>query len=258
MSSHVNPATMQTACNSAPTAIILAAGLGSRLQADRPKGLVEVGPGPVLGRSLTLLAAAGVAEIVLVGGWKQEVYREYLQRNFPAVRMVSNPDFATTGSLASLVIGLRATAGDVLVVESDLLYERRALAAVLAAPGAEVLLASGYTASGDEVWVYARDGRLAHLAKTAWTGAPRVGELVGLTRLSRPAADGLIAAAATLPAAAHYEDGLNLLCAARPVSVCLVPDLQWCEIDTADHLRRAREQVWPRIVDSDHTAARSP
>lgn len=249
---------MQTACISAKTAIILAAGLGSRLQADRPKGLVEVGPGPVLGRSLTLLQAAGISEIVLVGGWKQEVYREYLQRNFPSVRMASNPDFATTGSLASLVIGLGATAGDVLIVESDLLFERRAVTAVLGAPGADVLLTSGYTASGDEVWVYARDGQLAHLAKTAWTGAPRVGELVGLTRLSRPAADELIAAAATLPAAAHYEDGLNRLCATRPVGVCLVPDLQWCEIDTPDHLRRAREQIWPRILDSDHTAIRSP
>ena len=249
---------MQTACISAKTAIILAAGLGSRLQADRPKGLVEVGSGPVLGRSLTLLRAAGITEIVRVGGWMQEVYREYLQRNFPMVRMVSNPNFANTGSLASLVIGLRATVGDVLVVESDLLYEKRAVATALAAPGADVLLASGYTASGDEVWVYARDGRLAHLAKAAWTGAPRVGELVGLTRLSRPAANELIAAAATLPAAAHYEDGLNRLCAARPVSVCLVPDLQWCEIDTADHLRRAREQIWPRILDSDHTAVRSP
>ncbi len=250
--------TMQTTCITAPTAVILAAGLGSRLQADHPKGLIEIGPGPLLGRSLNLLQAADVKDIVLVGGWKQEVYGEFLRRHFPAVRMVSNPDFATTGSLASLVIGLRATTGDVLVVESDLLFERRAVTAVLSAPGAEVLLASGYTTSGDEVWVYARNGRLAHLAKAAWSGAPRVGELVGLTRLSRPAADDLVTIAATLPVAAHYEDGLNVLCAARPVEVCLVPDLQWCEIDTADHLRRAREQIWPRIRDSDHTAVRSP
>jgi 2-aminoethylphosphonate-pyruvate transaminase len=221
--------------------------MGSRLQADRPKGLLEIGGGPLLGRSLALLHDAGVTEIVLVAGWRQEVYREYLAAHFPAVRVLVNPAFATTGSLASLLIGVRATSGGVVVVESDLLYEKRAPARLLAAPGRDTLLASGFTASGDEVWVHARSGRLAHLSKQPWTGAPRCGELVGLTRLSRPALDRLLAVAPTLPAEAHYEDGLNAICAAHPVEVCLVDDLQWCEIDTPEHLRRAREQVWPRI-----------
>lgn len=236
-------------------AVILAAGLGSRLQADRPKGMIEIGGDPILGRSLTLLRAAGVTEIRLVAGWREEVYRTYLAENFPAVQVSVNPAYARTGSLASLLIGARATTGDVVVVESDLLYEKRALTRLIAAPWRDTLLASGFTGSGDEVWVHAAGGRLAHLSKQPWPGAPRSGELVGLTRLSRPALDRLVALAPTLPADAHYEDGINAICGEHPVNVCLVDDLQWCEIDTPEHLRRARDQVWPRIQIMDQTRA---
>jgi 2-aminoethylphosphonate-pyruvate transaminase len=150
-----------------------------------------------------------------------------------------------------LVLGSQGIAGEVLVVESDLLYESRALTALLAAPKPSTLLASGPTASGDEVWVYGRDGRLAHLNKGPWTGAPRLGELVGLTRLSGEVLRAIVTAASGLSAAAHYEDGLNAVCAQHPIEILRIDDLAWCEIDDRDHLNRAREAIWPRIYASD-------
>jgi 2-aminoethylphosphonate-pyruvate transaminase len=240
------------------TAVILAAGMGVRLrpwQPDRPKGFLVVGPGPIIARSLALLRAAGVRELVLVAGWREEVYREFLVREHPDVRLEVNPDYAGTGSLASLVIGARGAAGDVLVVESDLLYEARALTALLAAPGRNTLLASGPTGSGDEVWVYGREQRLARLDKGAWAGAPRLGELVGLTRLSAEFVRALAAAAPALPAGAHYEDGINALCPERAVDVLRLEELAWCEIDDGAHLARARGAVWPRICAAEKSAA---
>jgi len=240
-----------------PTAVILAAGLGARLrsvQPDEPKGFVVVGEGAIIARSLRLLRAAGVHDLVLVAGWREEVYRAFLARHHPAARLVINRDYATTGSLASLVLGARGAAGDVLVVESDLLYEYRALTALLAAPGRNTLLASGPTGSGDEVWVYGRGGRLAHLGKGAWAGAPRLGELVGLTRLSGELAQALIAAASGLPASAHYEDGINAVCPRHAIEVLRLDDLAWCEIDDGGHLARARQSVWPRIEAAERAA----
>lgn len=242
----------------APTAVILAAGMGSRLRpvhADKPKGFVVVGNQPIIARSLALLRAAGVRDFVLVAGWREEIYREYLAEHHPAVRVVANRDYASTGSLSSLVAGVRDVAGDVLLVESDLLYEARALAALLAAPSPDTLLASGPTRSGDEVWVHGRDGRLAHLSKQPWNGAPRTGELVGMTRLSGALVQTLVAAATVLPAAAHYEDGLNALCSRHIVEVLHIDDLIWCEIDDEAHLARAREVVWPRILAAERAAA---
>ncbi len=240
-----------------PTAVILAAGLGSRLREANPagpKGLVAVGAGPIIGRSLRLLQAAGVDTLIMVVGWEGEAYRSYLAENFPAVRVVENPAYATTGSLASLVLGVNGVEDDVLVVESDLIFERQALAQLLAAPSPDTLLASGFTRSEDEVWVHAEAGRLVHLTKGAWPGAPRHGELVGLTRLSRPTVRALREVAAQLPPAAHYEDGLNAVCAGRAIDVLKLEALQWCEIDTPAHWRRARELVWPAILAADESA----
>lgn len=52
-----------------------------------------------------------------------------------------------------------------LLVESDLLYERRAPRLLVESPHEDVLLASGPTNSGDEVYVGANDGRVVDLSK---------------------------------------------------------------------------------------------
>ncbi len=251
--------TMSSAAASV-TAVILAAGLGERLrsvQMDEPKGFIAIGGGAIIARSLTQLTAAGVRDIVLVAGWREESYRALLAAQFPAVRLAINPDYATTGSLASLLIGCEGVAGDVLVVESDLLYESRARGALLAAPRRRTLLARGRTGSGGVVGVYARVARLAHLSKQAWGGAPRVGELVGLTRLSRRLAQALVGAASNLTLAAHYEDGLNAVCAQQAVDILCLDDLAWCEIDDAAQLARARNEIWPRIGRAEQAMAKA-
>lgn len=242
--------------STAPTAVILAAGMGTRLRevhAEKPKGFVEIDGTAIIARSLKLIKAAGVDEVVLVAGWRSEVYREFLATEFPGVRLALNPEFATTGSLASLRIGARDVTGDVLIVESDLLYEARALRVLLAAPSRNTLLASGLTQSGDEVWVYGENHRLAQLSKQSWTGAPRMGELVGLTRVSADLMGGLQNAGNTLPAAAHYEDGLNAVSATHAIDVLRIDDLAWCEIDDSNHLQRAKTSIWPRIQKADRS-----
>jgi choline kinase len=88
----------------APTAVILAAGLGSRLRGVRsgPKGLLELGGMTLLGRMLAAVHAAGVSDIVLVTGHEAEQFDAFLARHAPTVRRVHNPDYARTGSMHSL------------------------------------------------------------------------------------------------------------------------------------------------------------
>jgi 2-aminoethylphosphonate-pyruvate transaminase len=233
-----------------PVAVVLAAGLGSRLQsvhATAPQGFVEIDGVPIIQRSVDALRAAGIREFVIVVGWMANHYREWAA-NDSAITCVENADYATTGSLQSLMIGCSAVPGrDVLVVESDLLYDPSAAAALLSAPSADTLLASGFTSSGDEVWVYGADSRLEHLSKTAWNERVAIGELVGLTRLSTATIAELAAAARELPPSAHYEDGLNAVAGKRIISLLHLNNLAWCEIDDEQHLTRARTLVWPRI-----------
>lgn len=229
--------------------------MGERLRsvhAERPKGFVEVDGWPIIARSVEALRGAGINEFVLVVGWRGGVYRDWCASSLPDAVCVENSAYATTGSLRSLLLGCAAVHGrDVVVVESDLLYEQRAPALLLSAPGADTVLISGFTQSGDEVWAYgsgAEDAlRLDHLGKRRLEGREPLGELVGLSRFSASLVAALEVAARTLPAGAHYEDGLNAVCGARPVALLREAGLAWCEIDDAAHLERARTKIWPRI-----------
>jgi 2-aminoethylphosphonate-pyruvate transaminase len=220
---------------------------------DRPKGFVEIGGRAIIARSLERLRAAGVSECVLVVGWQGHVYRAWAQGVPGVVACVENADFATTGSLRSLLLGASVVpAREVLVVESDLLYEARAVERLLASEARDVVLTSGFTRSGDEVWIYEGEpGRLRHMSKQRAAEAVPLGELVGLSRFSPTLVEMLRRVANTLPASAHYEDGLNAIAAQRSVTLLHVPDLVWCEIDDPAHLARARDDVWPRIVAAD-------
>ena len=53
------------------TAVILAAGMGTRLQGevtDRPKGFLELGGQPIIAESIQALADAGIGDVVIVTG----------------------------------------------------------------------------------------------------------------------------------------------------------------------------------------------
>ena len=237
------------------TAVILAAGLGTRLGASgdgAPKCLLRVGDTTLIERSVESLRRAGFREAVVVDGHRADEVEGVLSSvRGLSIRLVRNPLYATTGSMQSLLRAIEVLDDDLLVLESDLLYEERAIAS-LQDSGGDAMLVSAPLGAGDDVYVHADGtGTLRDLGK----GAPRdgaVGALVGISRFSRAFASHLGRHArreyeAGLPLR-HYEE--TILAAARdgfPVQCVVVPDLAWIEIDTPADLDRAVQTVWPEI-----------
>jgi len=237
------------------TAVILAAGLGSRMATSgdgAPKCLLRVGGMTLLDRSVASLRRAGIRRAVVVGGYRAAEVEGAL----PALRgitilFVRNPRYATTGSMQSLLRALEVLDDDLLVLESDLLCEERAIEA-LQSSGRDAILVSAPLGAGDDVYVHAdATGTLRDLGK----GTPRdgaVGALVGISRLSRAFTAHLgrharreYAAGHTLR---HYEETiLTTSLDGFPVQCVTVPDLAWIEIDTPADLARAERTVWPGI-----------
>lgn len=239
---------------SVDTAVILAAGLGVRLgnmSNERPKGFIELGGEPIIERSVRLLTAAGIARTVIVTGHLAEFYRALAARH-PEIELVHNPSYADSGAMYSLYLARERPKHDFLLLESDLIYEQRALDALLAAPGRDVLLVSGTTHSGDEVYVEAAAGRLTGLSKQR--GELRgevIGELVGITRMSPACLAAMCAYAEPVFASTlklDYERALVAAAGALPVRCLRIPDLIWTEIDDERHLERARTVVYPAIA----------
>ena len=141
-------------------ALILAAGRGVRMGPrgqNIPKGFIEVGGEFLVARSLSLLARAGIRDVTIVTGHLAERYDELPTLAGLQVTTLHNPLFAEKGSFESLRVGLSAMRGPFLLLESDIIYEPRALDTVLASGHDSVILTSGPTGAGDEVYVWADD-----------------------------------------------------------------------------------------------------
>jgi len=236
-------------------AVVLAAGMGMRLRSigdDRPKGLLEIGGETLVGRSTRLLRAAGIERVTIVAGHRADDYRRFAEGR-REVDLLINDRFAETGSMASLAIGLRSTPGDVVVLESDIVYDERGPTAILAGGSADATLLSGPTGAGDEVWVSAPHGAVQAMSKTSADLAQIDGEFVGITRLSRTSAETLCRAFERFVAAhghgrMDYETGgLIELSRTTRLAAVIVADLCWGEIDDERQLQRVVRDVWPRL-----------
>lgn len=237
------------------TAVILAAGRGTRLAGeirDIPKGFLVLGDQPIIEESIDRLVAAGISDIVIVTGHLAGHYEALAARRPSLVRTIHNPRFADSGSMYSLWCAREAVTGPYLLLESDLIYEPRALREILAAPAGDALLLSGPTGAGDEVYVATRGGCLLAMSKDRSTLGPEVaGELVGISKIS-PALHDLMnrIAGQAFEASLRFDYETDCLVAAgrqRPISCPLVADLVWAEIDDPAHLARARQTVYPEI-----------
>lgn len=238
------------------TAVILAAGQGQRLRSelsDRPKGFLQLGSRPIIEESILRLLAAGIGDILIVTGYLADHY-EALARAYPGrLRTVHNPQFAASGSMYSLYCARELVEGPFLLLESDLIYEPRALRLLLDGPAEDAILVSGPTGAGDEVYVEAPGGRLRAMSKDrACLGEPVLGELVGISRISA----GLFAlmqriAAEAFTRSLRFDYETDCLVAAareRPIHCLLAEGLLWGEIDDPSQLQRARGGLHARIA----------
>jgi 2-aminoethylphosphonate-pyruvate transaminase len=243
-------------------AVILGAGLGSRLKgmaAQMPKGFIEIGGLPMVERSVRKLIEKGIEKIYIGTGHCAEHY-ERLAGRYPCIETVGNPQYATTGSMRTLYEVARKVKGDFLLLESDLVYDDIGLFVLLNDPRRDVLLASGATKSGDEVYLQADDaGRLVALSKKREELSRIDGELVGITKLSRAALDRMRAHSQQTFGAnpkLEYEAAMAAVSTPeKPIAIRKIEYYAWREVDDESHLAMARTEIWPRIAESESCRA---
>ncbi|MCI0182702.1 NTP transferase domain-containing protein [Sulfoacidibacillus ferrooxidans] len=112
------------------TAIILAAGLSSRLRPltdETPKCLLPMGDRTILDWQLYALTSIGIEDIVIVVGYKQELVRAQLQEKWPQLRVtyVVNEDYATTNTLFSLAMAFaQVPERDFYYLNADVVFHK--------------------------------------------------------------------------------------------------------------------------------------
>lgn len=110
-------------------AIILAAGRGSRLKGfteDKPKCLNTVANRPLLNYQLSAFNEAGIKDIVLVTGYKNEMLEEF------KTRTVHNARWAETNMLFSLLCAAKEFDTPTIVSYSDIIYGKSIISQLMA------------------------------------------------------------------------------------------------------------------------------
>lgn len=240
------------------TAVILAAGLGSRLK-DRtkamPKGFLEIDGLSMMERSIQKLIDVGITKIIIGTGYLSKQY-DQLKVRYPQLITCKSEKYAETGSMYTLYNLRHLVTDSFLLLESDLLYDKSGLSSLINDPHADIILASGMTGSNDEVYIEANDaGDLVNMSKITEQLNHISGELVGISKVSLPTFQKMIDYADLQFSQGemniHYEDDFVGISNEARIYIKKIEDYAWCEIDDEDHLKRALSLVYPRIVEAE-------
>jgi choline kinase len=243
--------------------VILAAGLASRLRPltdAAPKCLLPLGGGTLLGRTLDNLAAAGLNDVVIVTGYREDQIRAYVGGRGTGLRVefITNPVFASTNNIYSLWLARDAVRESGLVLlDSDILFEPSVLPKVLGlgAPAALAVKAGGEL--GEEEIKVEVDG--AGRVRTIGKHVPpsrAMGESIGIEAFAPAAMPALLAALEGKVVAegrrdvfyeAAFQDMIDRGGEMRAVDI---GESLAVEIDTVEDFRRAERDVLPLLPES--------
>jgi choline kinase len=160
-------------------AIILAAGIGSRLGNPKPKPLTKLSTGEmIMERQINALKQVlSVDDILVVIGFKKDLIME----EFPELTYVFNNMYDRTNTSKSLLKALKKVQGhDVIWINGDVVFDPDVLAR-LAASQSSVMAVNTASVGEEEVkYTVAADGSINAVSKTV---THALGESVGVNKI---------------------------------------------------------------------------
>ena len=226
-------------------AVILAAGMGTRLGKPWPKPLTPLVDGRTIMRQQmdTLEKAFGAdLRVMTVIGFKLELIIEA----FPDVAYVYNENYDQTNTNRSLLKALRiASDGGVLWMNGDVVFDPAVLerAKPLMDAGTSFICVNTSATAEEEVkYTVDAEGNVALLSKTVENA---LGESVGINYISASDRADLIAGLEACADTDYFERGIEI--AIEKVGMKVVPldisDLFAVEVDFEDDLERANTHL---------------
>jgi choline kinase len=218
--------------------VILMAGIGTRLGSKLPKCLTQLKPDyTILDHQLENLEAYA-DDIIAVVGFR----RDLIRRRHPSLAFLDNALFHETNTSQSLLIALsRLNGEDVLVLNADVVFDPRVIAALLKCEQSCMAVMRHPVADEEmKVAVDAR-GKITFVSKTV---AEPAGEAIGINLIrARDVALVTLGLQRCRPMD-YFERGLEIAIG-KGLTLCAVDVTEFpcVEIDYIDDLNRAREMI---------------
>ena len=165
------------------TAIILAARRERDSEIPYPlRPFDKEGQTTLMSRTLSILDSLGFDNIVIVAGYKAELFQ---QLSSPTVHVVINPDYAFTSSMASLARAATLVDSDFLLIESDVICQESLYKQLAEIEEGNCLTVANECGNKDEALVETASGRIVKISKDIHQFCRVDGEMVGISRISR-------------------------------------------------------------------------
>lgn len=236
------------------TAVIMAAGLGSRFgqYTERiPKGFIECGGVSMIERSIRTLIDCGIDRIVIGTGYHKEKF-EVLAEQYPQIECVFSPRYAETNSMYTLYNCREAVGNDdFLLLESDLVFELRAISTMLESEHPTIMLITPVTKFQDQYYVEYDANHQLTMCSTDKTKLNVKGELVGIHKFSsafyKDMCRDYAAKVDELPKLGYEYEILSMAQGGSDVYVLNEEGLYWYEIDDPEDLAYAEKSILPHL-----------
>lgn len=217
-------------------AVILAAGVGSRLGRPYPKTLsVLPTREKILGRQIRIIRQHGIREIYVVVGFKMSLIME----EFPDVFYVYNPYYYKTNTSKSLLAALVSLHDDIVWTNGDVVFEENAFKKIIDSDG-NVIGANKAKCGTEEVkYRVSQENRIVEISKHV---ANAEGEAVGINKVAKQTLPEFVDALRGCADSDYFEKGLEMLV---QNGSCFVPvdvsEFKCIEIDFEEDWQQAKK-----------------
>ena len=227
------------------TAVILTA--RKERDAETPYPLMPFAEGPVclIDRALNILRELQYNHIILVTGYKAELFECYRDND---IQIVYNKDYEFTSSMGSLALVKDYVKEDFLLLEGDTFYERTLVEQLTRTEYETCLSMTEETGSGDECYVETKHGFITKITKDRHRVCNIEGELIGVLKLSLPVFRKMLERYkhCTNPYM-NYEYLLMDVTEALERPVIRFKNLIWGDVDTQEDFNRLKYNIYRRL-----------
>ena len=237
--------------------LILSAGMGTRLHPltrTQPKCMVHVAGRPMMEYQLDALSRAGIKDCIIVVGYMAESVRGYFGSNYRGVDLsyVENTVYDKTNNLYSLWLARAEFDDDILLLESDLVFDDRLVGQLVRMDEPNVAIVDRFQPNMDGTVILANGGAAMSMVLKADQGpgfdyGPAL-KTVNIYRLSRETlAEAIVpemeAFLAEGRSGQYYEAVFSSLIRSGRMDMAVMNtgNSRWAEIDTLGDLRDAEK-----------------
>lgn len=220
------------------TAVILTA--RKERESDIPYPLLDFdGYQCLIDRTLSILREIGVEKIVLIVGYRSELFDKYRSED-AIILKAANYEF--TGSMASLAAASDVIEDDFLLVEGDTFFEKKVLEQLGMIEEGNCLVATEESGSGDECYIESQSGFITKISKDKHRICRFEGELLGISRISYETYQAMLAKwRKSNNSYLNYEHVLMDVTKPLDRPFLFFKNLIWGDVDCPEDFKRLKE-----------------